>query len=558
MHLPEVFLLLLACSSALASECTPEVFSNILAHNEAASVSYAGTVAKGGSFGIPSLAYPANATNLPALCAVTICVKSSANSSFSFGLFLPDTTWNERFLATGNGGSGGGINWPDMGTFSQYGFATMSTDTGHNSTVIDSSWALNAPDAIIDWGWRAMHGSVMVAKSVIDAYYDDFSAIKYSYYASCSTGGRQGMKEIQLYPDSFDGVVIGAPSWWTTHISPMTLKQGLYNYPNSSSKYIGIDLFPAILKEITKQCDPQDGVIDGIISDPSRCNFNYESLLCTPASRAACLNPAQLTTIKQFYSDYVDVNQTFVYPAISLGGDPTLLLAGLGSAFGYQYFKYQIYNDTKWDFTQFSYADVQKADELDPGQATADDFDLSPFKQQGGKLLMYHGTADNLVPTGGSIYYYNQVYQALAPKGVNLDDFFRFFLIPGMSHCLGSAVAPWYIGASSQVPSGTTHSVPGFMDANHDIILAMMRWVEEGRAPNQLIATKFNERPRVEVGNHELTCLSQETSKAALRSLKSFFEYEIRKEMDKLKRPAEEQKKADQYTKARRLFWAAA
>ena len=116
-----------------------------------------------------------------------------------------------------------------MGVFSQYGFSSMSTDTGHNSTVLDGTWGLNQPDRLFDWGYRAMHGSVTLAKQITVAYYS--TNVSYSYYASCSTGGRQGLKELQLHPESFDGVVVGAPAWDMTHLPASTLKAGLYNLP---------------------------------------------------------------------------------------------------------------------------------------------------------------------------------------------------------------------------------------------------------------------------------------------------------------------------------------
>ena len=106
-----------------------------------------------------------------------------------------------------------------MGIFAHYGFATMSTDTGHDSVSSDATWGLNQPEKLLDWGFRAMHGSIELAKTIIPAYYSTGSGpdnstaatIKHSYYASCSTGGRQGLKEIQRYPESFDGTVVGAP-----------------------------------------------------------------------------------------------------------------------------------------------------------------------------------------------------------------------------------------------------------------------------------------------------------------------------------------------------------
>jgi feruloyl esterase len=114
-----------------------------------------------------------------------------------------------------------------MVKFSHYGMASMSTDTGHVSFAVDGTWGFNQPERIKDWGYRAMHGSVVLAKEVIKSYYA--SNISYSYYASCSTGGRQGLKEIQLHSDSFDGLAVGAPAWEYPNLPASTLKQGLYN-----------------------------------------------------------------------------------------------------------------------------------------------------------------------------------------------------------------------------------------------------------------------------------------------------------------------------------------
>ncbi|OTA99052.1 hypothetical protein M426DRAFT_325459 [Hypoxylon sp. CI-4A] len=476
---------------AVAAECTTEAFAEILKEHSDVSINAVEVVPQNGSFGQGEvdIPFPENATQLPALCAVGINVRSSENSSYNFGLFLPDE-WNERFMTTGNGGYGGGINWIDMGILSQYGFATLSTDTGHISASGDGSWALNAPESIIDWAHRAMHGSVVLGKEIITSYYSNSSGIKYSYYAGCSTGGRQGLKEAQLHPDSFDAITVGAPAWWTPHLAANTLQLGLYNYPESSPGYINFTLVPAIVAEMQKQCDPQDGLVDGIISDPYGCNFNFEALLCTPDSDpTTCLSLEQLETVYKSYSPWVDTNNTYVFPAVSLGTDISFSLSP--STYGYDLFRYFVYNDTEWDYTKFSYSDVELADSINPGSAAADQFDMTAFKERGGKIIKYHGGADSLIPTGSSIHFYKQVLQTLVPQGVNVDDFYRFFLVPGMNHCSGSDVAPWYIGAASQSISDVTHSIPGFEDSDHDVILAMVAWVEDGKAPDQLVATKF-------------------------------------------------------------------
>jgi feruloyl esterase len=95
----------------------------------------------------------------------------------------------------------------------------MSTDTGHNSISPDGSWAVNK-ESLTDWGYRAMHGSVVLAKEAIEAYYS--SAPRYNYFSGCSTGGRQGLKEVELYPEDFNGVLAGAPAWYTSHLQPVS------------------------------------------------------------------------------------------------------------------------------------------------------------------------------------------------------------------------------------------------------------------------------------------------------------------------------------------------
>ncbi|KAI1097979.1 tannase and feruloyl esterase [Jackrogersella minutella] len=493
-RLSAIPLVVLAGLQPVVAECTTEAFAAISKSHTELTINFVEAVLQNGSFGQAEtdIPFPTNATKLPALCSVGINVKSSENSSYNFGLFLPDTTWNGKFMATGNGGFGGGINWPDMGILSQYGFATMSTDTGHSSDIADGSWGLDAPERVIDWGHRAMHGSVLFAKEIITSYYASPDGIKYSYYAGCSTGGRQGLKEIQTYPDSFDGIIVGAPAWWTVHLAANTLQLGLYNRPDSAPSHIDPSIFPAIVAEVTKQCDPQDGLVDGIINDPYGCNFNFEALLCTPSSDpTSCLTPAQLATMVKFYNPWIDVNQTYVFPSMALGTDPSFSLGADLTPLGFDLFKYWVYNNSDWDYTKFTFNDVLFADSINPGNATADNFDLSPSNERGSKILMYHGAADSLIPTGSSLYFYQQVLQTLIPQGVTTDDFYRFFLIPGMNHCSGSDLAPWYIGSASQAVDGVTHSVPGYEDADHDIILALTKWVEEGKAPDQIIATKF-------------------------------------------------------------------
>lgn len=375
----------------------------------------------------------------------------------------------------------------------------MATDTGHISGIADGSWALNKPETIIDWGYRSMHGSTVLAKRIVDAYYG--SKHKYAYYSGCSTGGRQGLKEVQMYPEDFNGVLAGAPAWWTTHLQNWHMKNGLNNLPVKGPNQIPGEVMTGVVhQEIIKQCDAQDGLVDGIVSDPYGCNFFPEALLCTPSSsKSSCLTPTQLDTFRRLYTDWVDVNQTFVFAGFPLGSELEngfqIDVKEEPSPFGHTYLRHFIYNDTKWHWDNtFDYKTVQHADSINPGRANADQFDISGFQSRGGKLLMWHGLADGLITAGSSVYFYKQTLKALAAKGIVLDDFYRFFLVPGVNHCVGSVTdAPNVFGAAYQDLdlSPAVHSVPGFKDAKHDMLLALMRWVEEGEAPESIIATKF-------------------------------------------------------------------
>ncbi|KAH7063814.1 Tannase/feruloyl esterase [Paraphoma chrysanthemicola] len=502
-------------------KCDPATIQAALP--EGASVNFAYPLAANATFEVPksSTGYPTNAVNLPALCAVSVQVQSISNSTFGFGLFLPND-WNQRFLATGNGGFGGGINYVDMGAGARYGFATISTDTGHNSSTGDGSWAYQHPERVENWGHLAMHGSVVVAKAVTAAYYAQ--NVSYSYYSGCSTGGRQGLKEAEFYPEDFDGIVAGAPAWWTSHMQPWTARVALYNLPTTANYHIPAALFATINTEVVKQCDPQDGLVDNIISDPEGCNFRPETLLCganATANDTSCVTGPQLDTLYNIFSDYLAENNTLIFPTYWLGseGQPALLTgANLPNPLGTDYIKYFLGKGPQWNFNDYNDDIVKLSDSINPGKATVG-FDLSAFHNRGGKILSYHGMVDPLIPTSSTPYYYNHVQRHLAPKSIDIDSFFKFFLVPGMGHCSSTPAkmnAPWYFAGPNQQSAldQRVYSVPGFEDEEHDVILAMMAWVEKGRVPKYVIGTKYvNDTTHTDVLRQRPLCMYPEQAK---------------------------------------------
>jgi len=502
-------------AAAAPSRCNRAFFADALPDD--ATLEKVAIVRDGGSYGegAANVAYPVSPTDLPALCAVTIRVKSSATSSYRFGLFLP-YDWNSRFLVVGNGGFAGGINWLDMAAGPRYGMASLSTDTGHSSISTDTTWARNQPEKKTDWGWRAIHGSTVLGKELVRAYYTPDQPLTYSYYSGCSTGGRQGLKELQLFPDSFDGALIGSAAWWTSHLNNYVTQAGLYNLPATDPKHLSIADMNLLADEVTRQCDAADGVRDGIVSSPDQCTPDLTTLLCSKATSAPktakrCLTPAQLSTAQNVYGGWSLPTHESLYPGLTPSSEKQwyLLLNGTEpTPYGIGYARDFLFDaDPGWDWrTSFNASVVAYADAHDPGDATADHYAaLRGVRERGGKVVVYHGLADGLVPTKGTGVYWNRTVEALGGAGEKgagwrgqdeggLDDFMKLFLVPGMQHCWGTVVdAPWSFGGAFQagVMGSGVWSVPGFEDAEHDMLMALVDWVEDGKPVESVVATTW-------------------------------------------------------------------
>ncbi|KAI0146860.1 Tannase/feruloyl esterase [Xylariaceae sp. FL1272] len=488
-----------------ADRCEPSTFTPILPDDSR--IERAEYVEAGSTYGegIANLGYPIQPTNLPALCAVIVLVATSATSAYRLGMFLP-SEWNNRFLAVGNGGFAGGINWLDMGAGVHHGFAVVSTDTGHNSVVTDIAWALNNTDSKTDWGWRAVHGSVILGKLLTETYFA--RPISYSYWSGCSTGGRQGLKEVQISPRSFDGLLIGSPAWYTSHLNTWVAKVATYNWPADDAKHIDWRLFKGIGAEVIKQCDDIDGVVDGTISIPEQCNLNYTALLCdiVGVNQSSCLTEAQSETLKKVYGDWESPTGDFLYKGLTAGSEQQMyavLNYSSSSPYGIGYIQNFLLDDGSFTLADFNDSIVSLAEKLDPGNATANDYNLTAFRDRGGKMLMYHGTADGLVPMKGSNLYYDRAVETMGGNMTATQEFFRYFMVPGMQHCFTTAVdAPWAFGGASQAGflGNDTWSVPGFVDVQHDILLSLVDWVEKGIAVDSVVATTWNEQLNVTSG----------------------------------------------------------
>ncbi len=422
---------------------------------------------------------------LPAFCRVTGVIKPTADSEIKFEVWMPSAGWNGKFQGIGNGGFAGTITQPALAAAVARGYAAASTDTGHTTT--DASWALGHPEKIVDYGYRAVHEMTEKAKSIIGAFYGN--GPKRSYFASCSNGGRQALMEAQRYPNDYDGLIAGAPANQFTHILT-GFAWNLQATLNDPASFIAASKLKAIEAAALAACDARDGVTDGVIDEPTKCTFDPSVLLCKGAESDACLTEKQVIALKKIYAGPRTSRGEQIIPGFVPGGETgpggwLAWITGSGSNKGLQFFfatqtfANMIYKVPAWDFKTFNLdKDSKLADEKLASSLNATDPNLKAFKAHGGKLIMYHGWSDAALPPVNTINYFESVVRKLGRR--DAASVIRLFMVPGMQHC-GAGPGPNNFGAF--VTSGPS-------DAQHDMSIAIERWVEEGIAPDQIIASK--------------------------------------------------------------------
>ncbi|TDZ13434.1 putative feruloyl esterase B-2 [Colletotrichum spinosum] len=478
-----------------STSCTPRLMSYWI--NANASISVVEPIDEDGSFGEEgNIAYPGNVTGLPSLCAVSFIAKTGdGNQTYKFGLFLPDE-WNNDVLTVGNDGFEGGVNWPAMAAGVKYGFATLSTDGGHNSTANNLTWALDDEDAREDFGIRALHGSYALALQVIRRYYS--LPPEKSYFSGSGDGGRQGLKAAQQHPRDFNAIVVGAPEWWPSHQQSWRVSRGALNQPNDT-KILDEGNFTVLADNIKKQCDASDGLEDGIVSNPANCTVDFSLFTCggDSVNETSCLTAEQVEVAKAIYSDY-EVDGQKVFPGLAPGSEHDWgYLLGNGSnisEIAVGYFQNFVYDDPEWDWKSYNDSIPEFANETNAGDLDVADFNLTTFASLGHKLIIYHGLADASAPANASIDFYEKVVNATGGDAEATRGWFRLFLVPGYGHTNTSVDAPWYIGGPGQweqLANNTNATIPGFKNATYDVLSALVQWQVDGTAPESIIATTW-------------------------------------------------------------------
>lgn len=318
-----------------------------------------------------------------------------------------------------------------------------------------------------------------------------------SYLLACSLGGRQAIQAADKFPADFDGVVAGSPATdfnnlysWRASFFPIT-------GANTSADFITPATWKTTIhEEVLRQCDGLDGVTDGIIEDSSLCRFDPDTLLCganstttssSSSSNSSCLTTAQVEIVRKVFSPYDFANGTLLYPAMNPGGEIMSadgLYDGQPWALSEGWFRYAVHNDPAWDPAGYNLSDALLADAEDPGGIRTYPSTLSAFEARGGRVVMFHGGQDNQISSFNSPRFYEHLHSGMGYTTAQMDGFLRFFRVSGMFHCQGGPGA-WVLGQAGG------SAAQGPFNATHNVLAALVGWVEDGVAPETMTGTKY-------------------------------------------------------------------
>jgi feruloyl esterase len=400
----------------------------------------------------------------PAFCRVAATWKPSVDSEIKIEVWLPQAGWNGKLLTAGNFGWAGSLMLGAMLTGLEAGYATASTDTGHDGN--GGKFALGHPEKLVDYAYRADHELTVDAKAVITAFYG--RAPTHAYWIGCSLGGLEGLIEAKRFPDDYDGIVAGAPP------NPLTRFNALQLWPDylisqQPSRLIPREKYAMVHQAVLKACASPIGLKQGLVDEPNRCGFDPAQLQCKAEDGPDCLTVSQVYLLQQTYAGPTNPRTgESIFPGPARGAELEMFNFANGEAasVALDLFRYAAFQNPNWNWKTMDWdKDVAAAIEK-LGPLMHVDADLKPFIERGGKLLLYIGWNDYHNPEQ-LIEYYKSVMKS---GGDRARDSLRLFTIPGMGHCMGGSGCD-------------TFDKLGAIDA----------WVAHGEAPQRIVAAKVDD-----------------------------------------------------------------
>ena len=230
-------------------------------------------------------------------------VQGVIETEIGFELWLPVAgRWNHKQLGAGVGGDAGTFNYADLPRGVNRGYAAATTDTGHKN--IAAAWMLGDPIRLANYELRGNHRLAEVARQIITTFYGE--APQHSYFVGCSGGGRQGLKEMQRFPQDYDGIISGAGGPKTPEMTVRRMWE-LQRRDQNPGVMTPAD-WQLIAREGARACDKADGVTDGVAEDPRSCAFDVSALQCPGEAREGCLTAEQVRFAQAFYAPLRDEN----------------------------------------------------------------------------------------------------------------------------------------------------------------------------------------------------------------------------------------------------------
>jgi len=404
-------------------------------------------------------------------------VTGKIEGDIGYTVWLPDG-WNGKFVMGGEGGFAGGMqNQALRFSVLEKGYATATTDTGHEAPSFDASWALGDTRAQENYGHRAVHLTAVAAKAMVAAYYGE--PARAAYFSGCGNGGREALMEAQRYPQDFDAIVAGAPALDTIGVAAAFVDVTRHMYPDPNrldAPVVSLDDRILLRSAIIERCDGEDGLEDGILNNPTDCPFRVQSLACGADRSKRCLKPEHVAAIESVYQGPHTPAGLPVHVGFPFGAEDTASngwtawltgardaiapgVPSLGYAFGLGFMRNFVYQDPDWTYRGYDFSTLLEDAEAVRKVLNPESPDLDAFRARGGKLLMYHGWSDVALSARMSINYILGVYS----RDESAREDVRLFMMPGVLHCSGGN-GPWEV----------------------DWVDAIDAWHQSGKAPDDL------------------------------------------------------------------------
>lgn len=420
-------------------------------------------------FGAPPGVTGSPYDDLPAFCRLQLTMRPSADSDIKVEVWLPAEGWNGKFVGIGNGIWAGQLSISQLVEPLSRGYATATTDAGHSMGGMSAQFAVGHPEKLKDFGYRAVHEMTVASKQAIEHFYGEAPIL--SLWNSCSTGGRQGLMSAYRYPEDYDVIAAMSPTTPMTDLMAQTMWTGYF--PNRTPESaLGRPQLALLEAAVMKECDDDDGLVDGLVSLPESCKFDPGIIECAEGETDGCLNAGQVAIARAVYRGVSDAGGNPILPGWPMGSEnqsALVMAAPQPYPVALSYFQLLVHgDDPDWKWQDMDFAREVQAARNHAGHILDVPADgLRAFFNRGGKLLLSDGWSDGFVTANNTVLFYKQLYHALPAQ--QAQDQLRLFVVPGMGHC-GGGTGP------SRV----------------DWLATIQEWSDTGQAPNRIVGERVN------------------------------------------------------------------